>query len=59
MQGCRDVLMALEVKLTEYENLGGNPKSLSGKFQRAWNKTKWDREEIRELRHRITSNTIL
>ena len=59
LEGCRGVLTQLEVKLTKYENLGGNPKSLSSKFQRAWNKMKWDQDEIRELRDRITSNTTL
>jgi len=59
LEGCRGVLTQLEVKLTKYENLGGNPKSLSGKFQRVWNKMKWDQDKIRELRDRITLNTTL
>jgi chromosome segregation ATPase len=58
-QGCRNVLIELDTKLKKHENLGTNPQSLIARSQKAWHKIKWDQDEIRELRDRITSNTGL
>ena len=55
LQGCTNVLKDLDKLLIKYKSLG----SQQGSSSRALDRVKWGREDIAELRARLTSNTIL
>jgi hypothetical protein len=59
MQGCRDVLTALNAILKKNDILGNSSQSSAARAQKAWKRFKWDQEDIQELRSRIISNTSL
>lgn len=59
VQRCRDVLTELDTILKKHGIIASKPQCFRAKSQRAWNKIRWDQDEIRELRRRITSNTSL
>lgn len=59
VQGCRDVLTELNTILKKHGILATSSRSFRIKSQRAWNKLRWDQDEVRELRRRITLNTSL
>jgi hypothetical protein len=52
--GCKNDLSTLQVKLTEYRELDS-----TNRTRRVWKRLKWEPEDIRELRSRITSNISL
>jgi hypothetical protein len=62
--GCCDVLNTLDKLLDKYQELGSDPKvcdphNLSFKVRRGWKRLKWEPEDVKELRSRITSNISL
>jgi hypothetical protein len=62
--GCYNVLNALDNVLNKYQELGSDPKgcdpkSLSFKIQRGWKRLRWEPEDVKEIRSRITSNISL
>lgn len=59
MQGCRDVLKDLDTILDKYKDLGTSSQNLKVRSQRAWNKIRWDQDQITELRRHIVSNTAI
>jgi peptidoglycan hydrolase CwlO-like protein len=59
MQGCRNVLKDLDTILDKYKDLGASSQNLKARSQRAWNKVRWDQDQITELRHRIVSNMAI
>jgi hypothetical protein len=58
-EGCRNVLETLNEILGKYQELDSNPKTFSGKARRVWKRLKWEPEDIKELRSRISSNITL
>ena len=56
---CRNVLEDLEKTLDEYCKLESKQKSAGKTVRRAWKRLKWEPEDIRELRSRISSNVTL
>jgi len=56
---CHNVLIDLEKILDEYGELGSHSGDLGKRVKRAWKRLKWEPEDIRELRDRITSNVAL
>jgi hypothetical protein len=64
VQGCHNVLNTLKETLKKYQELGASNKyshvkGSSLNFQRAWKRLRWEPEDIKELRSRITSNITL
>lgn len=57
--GCRNVLDELEKTLDKYGELQPGPASLGSRMRRVWKRLKWEPEDIKELRDRITSNITL
>ena len=57
--GCRNVLDKLGKTLDKYSELKSNPESVGKKVKRVWKRLKWEPEDIRELRSRISSNITL
>ncbi|KAI9773768.1 MAG: hypothetical protein M1839_002001 [Geoglossum umbratile] len=62
--GCHNVLKALNETLEGYQELGSNTKdydskSFRFKVRRGWKSLRWEPDDIRELRSRITSNVSL
>jgi hypothetical protein len=55
-EGCRNVLSELDQVLNKYHDLDINPKSFGNKSRRIWKRLKWEPDNIRDLRLRITSN---
>lgn len=63
-EGCRNVLNTLEKTLEEYQELGPDSKAcdhktLRSKLRRGWKRLKWEPEDIKELRSRISSSIAL
>ncbi|KAI1377192.1 hypothetical protein F4677DRAFT_459094 [Hypoxylon crocopeplum] len=56
---CRSVLDDLEVALDKYRELESRQKGIDKAARRAWKRLTWEPNDIRDLRHRITSNTVL
>ena len=56
---CWNVLAELEKTLDKYVELESKPKSVGKKVRKAWKRLKWEPEDIRELRNRISSNVTL
>jgi hypothetical protein len=57
--GCRNVLNKLEKTLDKYGELGTVPEGVGKRVKRVWKRLKWEPEDIRELRSRISSNITL
>jgi hypothetical protein len=62
--GCYNVLNTLDETLGKYQEPGSNPKdcdpkSFRFKFRRGWKRLRWEPDEVKELRSRITSNISL
>jgi hypothetical protein len=56
---CQNVLDKLEQTLDKYRELESRPGHPGERMKRIWKKLKWEPEEIRELRDRITANVAL
>ena len=56
---CQNVLNELEQTVKKYQELGSTGGSLTRQAKRAWKRLKWEPEDVRELRERITSNITL
>ena len=62
--GCYNVLNTLDETLGKYQELGSDPKncdpkSFRSKFRRGWKRLRWEPDDVKELRSRITSNISL
>jgi hypothetical protein len=62
--GCYNVLNTLDETLGKYQELGSDPKdsdpkSFRFKFRRGWKRLRWEPDDVKELRSRITSNISL
>ena len=62
--GCYNVLNTLKETLDKYQELdsdskGCDPKSFGFKIRRGWKRLRWEPEDVKELRSRITSNITL
>jgi hypothetical protein len=62
--GCYNVLNTLNGTLEKYQELAsdpkdGDPKSFRYKVRKGWRRLRWEPEDIKELRSRITSNISL
>lgn len=57
--GSRQVLLELEILLDKFRDFSNEPDRISGKLRRVWKRLKWEPEEVKELRSRITSNITL
>jgi|SRR5579862_2998722 len=63
-EGCHNVLKTLNETLEGYQELDPNPKdydskSFRFKVRRGWKRLRWEPDDIKELRSRITSNVSL
>ena len=56
---CHKILSDLEKTLDKYDELQTHGGNLGKRVKRVWKKLKWEPEDIRELRDRITSNVTL
>jgi peptidoglycan hydrolase CwlO-like protein len=56
---CHMILTDLEKTLDKYNELQTHGGNLGKRVKRVWKKLKWEPEDIRELRDRITSNVTL
>ena len=64
VEGCHDVLEALDKTLEMYQELGpisqgSESKSLRFKIRRGWKSVKWEPEDVKELRLRVVVNISL
>jgi hypothetical protein len=62
--GCYNVLNELDEALGKYQELGSDPKdcdskSFRFKFRAGWKRLRWEPDDVKELRSRITSNISL
>lgn len=55
-KGCKNVLTELEETLKGYEELKQTYGSVGKRAKRVWKRLKWEPEDIRDLRRRITTN---
>jgi Cdc6-like AAA superfamily ATPase len=58
-ESCREVLNNVERTLGKYHELGSASEEVGNRARKAWKRFKWEPDEIRELRSRITSNITL
>jgi len=58
-KSCRDVLEDMQRILDKNSEVPSTDKGVGRRIRRVWKRFKWDREEITELRGRITSNVTL
>ena len=56
---CRNILTELEEKLKDNVEVQQSHKTLQKQAKRVWKRFRWNPEDIRDLRTRITSNTTL
>ncbi|KAL6354415.1 hypothetical protein LRP88_11746 [Fusarium phalaenopsidis] len=59
VRSCRDVLETLEETLDQYRDLNSGNGKLRSRVKRVWKRINWEPDDIRELRERITLNTML
>lgn len=59
MQGCGDLLKALEITVDKFQELDSSAKIPGKRSKRVWKRLTWDQKDIDEFRGRISSNTIL
>jgi hypothetical protein len=59
--GCRNVLEELKDTLGKYQELdsNSNARTFARKARRVWKKVKWEPDDIKEFRSRITTNITL
>ena len=59
--GCRNVLEGLKDTLGKYQELdsNSNDRTFARKARRVWKRVKWEPDDIREFRSRITTNITL
>ena len=58
-QGCATVLGGLDGIIDKYHVLDTGATGLKGRSKKLWRRLKWEPDDIRELRSRITSNIAL
>jgi hypothetical protein len=56
---CHNILCDLEKTLDKYGELQTHGGNLGKRVKRVWKRLKWEPEDIRELRDRISSNVTL
>ncbi|KAI9155586.1 putative ankyrin repeat protein [Paramyrothecium foliicola] len=56
---CHKVLIDIEETLSKYCELQSRDGNLGKRAKRTWRRLKWEPEDIRELRNRLTSNVVL
>lgn len=56
---CQNILSELEKTVGKYQELEYKGGSLSWQMKRVWKRLKWEPEDIRELRERVTANVTL
>lgn len=56
---CHNVLIDLEKILNKYHELQNHGGNFDKRVKRVWKRLKWEPDDIRELRDRLTSNVIL
>jgi len=56
---CRCVLENTQNTLNKYSSLESRGKSIGSTTKRVWNRLKWEPDDIRDLRARVTSNITL
>ncbi len=56
---CRKILNDLEETLNKYSELQTHGGKMGERVKRVWKRLKWEPEDIRELRERISSNVTL
>lgn len=59
MKNCRDVLEDLSKLIEKNKSLGTQTSTLGGKLKKTSKKLRWDPDEVRDLRARITSSTTV
>ena len=59
LEECHNVLNDVGRALSKYYDLDTSPKKFSDKSRRAWKRLKWEPDDIRDLRSRVTSNVVL
>jgi hypothetical protein len=62
--GCYNVLNTLNKTLEKYQELSPDPKagdakSFRFKIRKGWKRLRWEPEDVKELRSRLTSNVSL
>jgi len=60
-EGCQNVLEMLDTTLEKYQDLSSDPNDpgptgFGFRLRRRWKRVKWEPEDVKELRSRITSN---
>ena len=58
-QGANELLMELGSTLAKYSELESSAHGIVGRAKRVWKRLKWEPDDIRDLRSRISSNTAL
>jgi hypothetical protein len=59
LKECHSVLNDMGRVLSKYYDLDTSPKKFSDKSRRVWRRIKWEPDDIRYLRSRVTSNVAL
>ena len=59
LEECHNVLNDVGRVLSKYYDLDTSPKKFSDKSRRVWKRLKWESDDIRDIRSRVTSNVIL
>ncbi|KAF7940554.1 uncharacterized protein EAE98_000681 [Botrytis deweyae] len=54
--GCRDVLEKLQRALSAYGELRSDSRGVGSKAKRIWKRLKWEPDDIKEFRSRVTTN---
>ncbi|ETS85826.1 hypothetical protein PFICI_03851 [Pestalotiopsis fici W106-1] len=57
-ESCRGVLEDSRKELSKYLSLDSKGGSLHERTKRVWKRVKWEPDDIRDLRHRITANIV-
>ena len=57
--GCLNVLEKLEQTLDKYSEPKSGPRSVGSRVKRVWKRFRWEPEDIKELRSRISTNVSL
>lgn len=58
-ESCRDLLTEIEITVRNYQELKTEDCVTKNRVKRAWKRLKWEPDDIRDLRHRLNSNTAL
>lgn len=57
--GCTEVLLDLSKMSDKYSELGKASPRLDERIRRTWKRLKWEPEDVKQLRARLTSNIAL